>query len=234
MKKFEKFPADTFWRKQIDALVEKENDYYGVHRNRYFTTFDWMFDKIKDKKAILELGEKSYFATATSSFLNQQWIATGEQDLRYPLTGLEDSSFDVVVSMEVFEHLNDQTPKDGIDSAEFKHSGIKTCLSEIYRVLKPDGLLLGTTPNKRSFNNLYHYIYGGSMMLYMPHVREYTSWELQHLFTEKQFKVLEMTTKDCYFDYSITPVWLTNFLFFLDKTQHGDTLFFACSKQPQS
>jgi len=58
------------------------------------------------------------------------------------LSGLEDESFDVVVSFEVIEHLND----------------IDAYLHAIRRVLKKDGIFIVSTPNKNTYpdGNDYH------------------------------------------------------------------------------
>ena len=50
-----------------------------------------------------------------------------------PLTGLADNAYDVVVSFQVIEHIQD----DGL------------FLQEINRVLKPGGIALLTTPNRK-------------------------------------------------------------------------------------
>ncbi len=53
----------------------------------------------------------------------------------------EDAYFDVVVSFETLEHVS-------------RHSSM---LSEIKRVMKPGGLLLLSTPNKKSYSDVYDY-----------------------------------------------------------------------------
>ncbi len=53
----------------------------------------------------------------------------------------EDAHFDVVVSFETLEHV----------------SGHTSMLSEIKRVMKPGGLLILSTPNKKSYSDLYDY-----------------------------------------------------------------------------
>ena len=71
-----------------------------------------------------------------------------------PFSGLNDSSFDVVVSFQVIEHIK----KD----LEY--------LKEIYRVLKPGGKALITTPNIKM-----------SLSRNPWHIREYTAAELHKL-----------------------------------------------------
>ena len=71
-----------------------------------------------------------------------------------PLSELEDNSFDLVVSFQVIEHIKND----------------KLFLQEIYRVLKPGGIALITTPNikKTLTRNPWH-------------IREYTAPQLSSL-----------------------------------------------------
>ena len=59
------------------------------------------------------------------------------------LSMLEDSSKDVVVSFETIEHVNRQLQVD--------------FLNEIRRVLKPDGLLIMSTPDKKEYSDRYEF-----------------------------------------------------------------------------
>lgn len=56
---------------------------------------------------------------------------------------MEDASVDVVVSFETIEHVAEQV----------QH----TFLQEIFRVLKKDGILVMSTPNKKIYSDLFHY-----------------------------------------------------------------------------
>ena len=71
-----------------------------------------------------------------------------------PFQALQDNAYDVVLSFQVIEHIGE----DGL------------FLKEIHRVLKPGGILLLTTPNRRM-----------SLTRNPWHTREYTSDELQRL-----------------------------------------------------
>jgi ubiquinone/menaquinone biosynthesis C-methylase UbiE len=77
-----------------------------------------------------------------------------------PLTEFTDNTFDTVISFQVIEHIQ--------DDALF--------LKEIYRVLKPGGVALITTPNKPY-----------SLSRNPWHIREYTAQELSDL-ARKFFK----------------------------------------------
>ena len=71
-----------------------------------------------------------------------------------PFTGLEDNSFDTIVSFQVIEHIQDD----------------KLFLQEMHRVLKPGGLAIITTPNQIM-----------SLTRNPWHIREYTAQELVDL-----------------------------------------------------
>ncbi len=71
-----------------------------------------------------------------------------------PFEDLDDNSFDVIVSFQVIEHIKND----------------KYFLEEIFRVLKPGGVALITTPNKIK-----------SLTRNPWHIREYTAGELSNL-----------------------------------------------------
>lgn len=74
-----------------------------------------------------------------------------EQAVIPPFLGIESNSFDTVVSFQVIEHIQDD----------------KLFLEEIYRVLKPDGKAIISTPNIRH-----------TLSRNPWHIREYTGKEL--------------------------------------------------------
>ncbi len=78
-----------------------------------------------------------------------------------PFEGLENNSFDFVVSFQVIEHIKNH----------------KLFLQEIKRVLKPGGKFIVTTPNKKA-----------SLTRNPFHVREYTPEQLQKLLLDCGFK----------------------------------------------
>jgi 2-polyprenyl-3-methyl-5-hydroxy-6-metoxy-1,4-benzoquinol methylase len=81
-----------------------------------------------------------------------------------PLVGIQDNRYDLVVSFQVIEHIQDDT----------------LFLKEIERVLKPGGTALLTTPNRSL-----------SLSRNPWHVREYTASELEAL-AKRIFSVTEM------------------------------------------
>tara|TARA_R110002050_G_scaffold150928_2_gene277872 strand:+ start:2952 stop:3728 length:777 start_codon:yes stop_codon:yes gene_type:complete len=79
---------------------------------------------------------------------------TFEQAIIPPMDNLKDDSFDTVVSFQVIEHIQND----------------KKYLEEIYRVLKPGGMALISTPNIRF-----------SLTRNPWHIREYTPAQLKEL-----------------------------------------------------
>jgi SAM-dependent methyltransferase len=101
-----------------------------------------------------------------------------------------DASFDLVIFSELIEHL--------------VVNPVWT-LSEIHRVLRPNGCVIITTPNKLSLERLATFVRGGSQMVdrYSPlfgyggrHNREYGPAELCDLLTGCGFTVEAMALRD--------------------------------------
>ena len=81
-----------------------------------------------------------------------------------PLKNIEDNSFDTIVSFQVIEHISND----------------KLFIEEIYRILKPGGKALISTPNIKM-----------TLTRNPWHIREYTSRQLQEL-AKKVFKKIIM------------------------------------------
>lgn len=93
-----------------------------------------------------------------------------------PFTGMEDNLFDVVLSFQVIEHIRDD----------------RFFLQEIHRVLKPGGVALLSTPNRKM-----------SLSRNPWHVREYLAGELQSLTSNffNEVEVKGITGNDKVMDY---------------------------------
>lgn len=104
-----------------------------------------------------------------------------------------DNSFDIVFFLAVIEHLAN-SPRELLD--------------EIYRILRPEGVLILDTPNLGAFERRYNMLFQGkgpffeidhffySEPPFSGHHREYNLNELTYMLGEKNFSVVE----SCYFD----------------------------------
>lgn len=160
-------------------------DYQKVHRKRFARSLEWLKPYLLPENLVLELGGSSDF----TAFLPSRYASEG--DLRYPLPN-KDHSVDVVLCMEVLEHIADT---DGLHT-EWQGDGVRTALSEAYRVLRPEGVLFLTTPNAASITAIHHALNLAPPQIYRPHVREYVPYELDELVRAARFKIIRRETLD--------------------------------------
>ncbi|TVR83694.1 MAG: class I SAM-dependent methyltransferase [Chitinophagaceae bacterium] len=114
-------------------------------------------------------------------FINQTGLEVHKTNIETEKLPFEDSTFDVILFSEVFEHLR-------ID--------LINTMSEFKRVLKPGGILLLSTPNFFEIEKLFNLIFKGRTAPiyeeykllqehgFMGHVREYTAKDVK-IFMEK-------------------------------------------------
>ena len=95
-----------------------------------------------------------------------------------------------MLSFEVMEHIKDRRTEQGISGA-FNESGVRQFASEIFRILKPGGVLFLTTPNSTSLYSIVEALEGRPPMVYRPHVREYSFGEVQQIFSNMQLEAHE-------------------------------------------
>jgi ubiquinone/menaquinone biosynthesis C-methylase UbiE len=97
-------------------------------------------------------------------------VSTSVMDLNSSLS-YNDNTFDAVSCLDVVEHLLDPG----------------FLIEEIYRVLRPDGQLVLTTPNIRNFRNLYTLIFRGIFPQTSPDTFVWGGGHL-HFFTREDIK----------------------------------------------
>lgn len=209
-----------------------------THNKRYELTLEFLKSNelLKEGSLILDCGGNSTFI---KNYLNKNCsglsVESTSSDLRYDLD-LPSNTFDLVLCMEVIEHIKDQESSIIEDIATFTGSGIKNLISECARVLKPGGSLLITTPNIHSYRVLSNWLYKGPEIFnYRFHPRElsykYIEGIVENLFSSysyafynawETFELPEEAIKDY-------EEMLTNFGF--DTTNRKeDDLFFLCRK----
>jgi SAM-dependent methyltransferase len=189
------------WATQLSPedqdLCKWHDSYVSTHKLRIALDLDIVNEHVNQGSSVLEFGSVPPLFTAALSSSNydvagidiapERYKSTIEKlginvykcDIELEKLPFDDNSFDAIVFNELFEHL--------------RINPIFT-LSEVLRVLKPEGILLLSSPNLRSLNGIYNFLlrnraYSCSGDTYaeyqkleklghMGHVREYTTTEI--------------------------------------------------------
>ena len=177
----------------IDALPQDE--YARTHRLRFRETWARLQDLAGKARDVLELGALSPVGAYFRDRLGAR-VAAVETDLRYPPYSAADSGADMVLCLEVLEHLNDaHQPGSSIgEIAMFTHSGARAMFRECRRLLRPGGRLVLTTPNAASIDVLGNVLRRRHPFRYPPHVREYAPAEVLDLAREAGFEAERAST----------------------------------------
>lgn len=120
---------------------------------------EFFAEKAKRVVAIDISPEAIEYAKSHFSKENLRYLVMDATELKFP-----DESFEVVISLEVIEHIKDY----------------RKYLSEIKRVIKPEGIYVFSTPNKKMMMNPNP-----------SHIREFTIGELKELL-EDYFKEIDL------------------------------------------
>jgi SAM-dependent methyltransferase len=172
--------------------IEKElaelypaNEYTATHRKRLALSYLWIAPLLSPKKLLLELGGTGDFTDYLKRKHPEITVENTEGDLRYPLA-IESDRYDLVLNMEILEHIKDT---DQGEIHLFGLEGVQTFLSESYRVTRPGGKMFLTTPNAHSLDNVEKILTLQPPVLFRPHVREYTFWEVETFGREAGFSL---------------------------------------------
>jgi len=156
---------------------------------RLAKTLEWLQELSPRGLNILELGGYGVASYVIEQRFPQNRYVRTTTDLRKDLP-FADGSFDVVLNMEVIEHVAD---------LEYAHatilSGVLHCLGEVRRLLKVGGFMLLTTPNACSLLVLDRALRLEPPWQYPFHFREFTPTEIQILVEQAGLHVRRFRTE---------------------------------------
>ncbi|MDP8219407.1 MAG: methyltransferase domain-containing protein [Candidatus Theseobacter exili] len=250
-----------------DNLQTWENDYFEEHWKRYIDTIK-LIPKPKDSNSkLLDVGIFPGHLSAIASVMGyeihgisneeitpefhshiqQASFQIQQMDIESEPFPYDSNYFDAVLFCEVIEHL-------------YRDPFI--VLLEIFRVLKPGGILILSTPNLASWENIYELLHERSYMTpvdsslnelfpenpNLKHVREYTMKELSHILcSQKTYPYIfipvsksyswcwDNTAADCLKDFLHPKLFIKQCLSWLKKAiypQYRSSLI-LCLQKPE-
>ncbi|MEW6184244.1 MAG: class I SAM-dependent methyltransferase [Thermodesulfobacteriota bacterium] len=142
--------------------------------------------------------------------LEKQGIPLHMADVETEPFPFPDASFDVVLASEIIEHL---------------HFNPYRLLKESYRVLKPGGRILVTTPNLNRWENIFSLLRGRSIhsplsgrfdesfssILSARHVREYSASELSYMLESQNKEMYQFERVLVHYSKSLDPLFAQRF-----------------------
>ena len=194
---------------QILKGIDKE-EYFDFHQYRFEYIFRLLKDLCNEDKYFLDIGSSDYLYTllgahylgyknlygidlCVSNLIMQERakefnITIKSCDLSREKISFEDSKFDIALLAETLEHFNFHPKKVFV---------------EAFRILKPKGKFIITTPNLLRLNNRIKCLFGKSInddieKDYGPgsHYREYSSKEIKYLLKAVGFKDIKIQYAD--------------------------------------
>ncbi|MBT3354337.1 MAG: class I SAM-dependent methyltransferase [Candidatus Scalindua sp.] len=191
-----KHTYEQYWHERIRVSVGEENKEKKVGEifdtvSSVLNTGNRLLDvgcgdggfalKIKDKFSKIYGAE---IAKEAALIARKQNVSASLVDLNLSLS-YQNNIFDAVTCLDVIEHL--------LDPDSF--------IEEIYRVLKPAGQLVLTTPNIRNFRNLYTLVFKGIFPQTSPdtfvwgggHLHFFTREDIKSIFKKAGFKRIEFS-----------------------------------------
>jgi hypothetical protein len=219
----------------------KDKDYYMRHAFRYFVTLYYVIKYNLHTGRILQVDDMtSFFAYLMKYFLEVDKMAYLYCDLRKPVEPAHlfgdlqipfepgGGQFDVIICMEVFEHIMDTDVL-----ATFTFNGLKTMLNSFWELLNENGKILITTPNSCGVFSLSNLLHSKNPLMWVFHPREYTPNEIKEILRAFNYEIDLLNTEylfeENYYKNGMLLLLKDNYF---DIKHRGDNIFMIARKPP--
>jgi SAM-dependent methyltransferase len=196
---------------------------------RYALALEWIEPLVLPKAVVYDLGqnmENNVFDRHDRRLFGVDLRGTGDADLRYPFPIASDAA-DGVIAMEILEHMKDRTD-DPLQT--FCYSGAKTLLCESFRILKPGGWFLLTTPNLSQYAAVWR-LACGDAPAWVEHCREYAWNEISPMLLKVGFQIEQIESVLPFYEEQC-PAEFANLLDRLCPNVPRLPVIFALSRKP--
>ena len=174
-----------------------EGRYLASHIPRMIKSFEFLeknLDLSSYKKG-LDLGSYGHFSQTVTHFHKDFIFDISNYELREPFP-VAAEQYEMIMCMEVIEHLKDRDSNKLEDIDSFKGTGILNLLCESNRLLKQDGILFLTTPNVNCYLGVLRLLLHQNPYFYTPHSRELSLKELERYISICGFDIEILTTEN--------------------------------------
>lgn len=165
-----------------------------VHNTRYAQSIMYLACNVPQLASntpinIYEVGWPTHFSRVLTKLYPNVRIIYSSSDIRYAFQ-LDIPKVDVVLCMEVMEHLSDIPSNDIGITSTFTESGMDGFLQNLKQYLDENTLIFITTPC------IVNLLAGVHPFAYKPHHREMTPMDVKRILEKNGYNVLHLETKN--------------------------------------
>lgn len=204
-----------------------KNNYF-CHLNRYLITLQYLRD-MNFKGNVLEIGGYDAISEVIRREFPDNNYYNTSVDLRNERFLSPDNTYDFILNLEVLEHIAEA---DEYKKQVFNNNGAKHFLFECYRVLKPGGQMLLTTPNSNSYFVFLKMLELRAPWVFESHYKEYTVYQVIEMLSNINFKTISITTETVFNNDLNKILKIESFLKANNYplANRGDIIFVRCTK----
>jgi hypothetical protein len=183
----------------LKLYVPFKSPYHDSHRRRYFQTLSVIESYLKPNMNILDAGGGGDMMQTFLSWYEESIVVENlGGDFREDFKNLNREKYDLILSLEVVEHLSDRIEVSKFDNASTYFTGIHSFYINCFSLLKDDGIMITTTPNVDGWSGLTRLLLFESAYMWHLHTHEYGLKELQNIVVSAGFSIVSSTTANYY------------------------------------